>query len=462
MVFPGEIDAGLTSSKLAFRTALEILLARECTGNSAALQLMAAAARSTGVDPRDDHGVSGDSEWSRACALLLAAERKMAAERGNLDGLALAALCRSEADVLSLSRANLDVAQERHPHAITSDRLEAYLRHRTGHGTLRVLELRHLMGGFGKETVFFSTDSDALRGEFVLRRDQPVELVPGACHRVRHEYAVIDAVRQRGFPAPDVLWHECDHPMMPGPDFFVMRKSEGATIGTLAGATSVPDPRLNEHLGSMLARLHGLGTLRELGDLTETIRSDLWGVSGAEAIRTYAASMETMLTDNPHAASPATLGVWRWLIANVPDNLGRSCLIHGDIGFHNMLMRDGELTCLLDWENAQIGHPGMDLGYVYNAAHESLDWHRVMEAYEAGGGIPLSERTLLFFRILMLARLVTTLNVGPAHLFVGNVDQMRLLNAEVFLRGPALQRLANLMEQYESAAPAVQRLACNT
>lgn len=459
--FPDEIDAGLTSSKLAFRTALELLLERERNGSKAALDMVQSIARTVSCKACDGHGAAVADSWSMASGLLHAAESVMAAEPRCPDGLALAALCRSEADVLTLSRPQGALPEQGHDHAISFARLEAYLRHRTGDEALCLLETRALMGGFGKETLFFSVQSDALDGEFVLRRDQAVELVPGACHRVRHEFAVIQAVRARGFPAPDVLWLECGHPLMPGPDFFVMRKSEGVTIGTLSGATSAFDPHMNEHLGETLGRLHSLGSLPELGDLTETIRDDLWDASGAEAVRTYAATMAAMLTNNPHAASPATVGAWRWLAVNVPDDLGRSCLIHGDVGFHNMLMREGELTCLLDWENAQIGHAGMDLGYVFNAAHESLDWDRVMQAYEHAGGTPLSPRTLLFFRTLMLARLVTTLNVGPAHFFVGDVGQLRLLNAEMYLRGPSLARLADLIEQYESAAHGAEHTRCD-
>lgn len=453
MDFPDEIDAGLTSSKLAFRTALALLLERERGADSAAVQAMAQAALAASPEVGDATLPPDADPWGRACAMLQAAERGMAIRADCPDARAVAALCRSEADMLELSRGVAGPGEAASDHAITQPRLEAYLRRRTGDRALRVTQARALMGGFGKETLFFSTASDALSGAFVLRRDQPVELVPGACHRVRDEFAVIQAVRARGFPAPEALWLERDHPLMPGPDFLVMRKSDGITIGTLSGATHTLDPRLNDHLGETLGRLHGLGALRELGNLTATIRDDLWGTCASEAIRVYARSMEAMLTDHAHAASPATMGAWRWVAANVPGDLGPACLIHGDIGFHNMLMGDGELACLLDWENAQIGHAGMDLGYVYNAAHESLDWDRVMRAYAGAGGTPLSPRKLLFFRILMLARLVTTLNVGPAHLFVGNVDQLRLLNAEMELRGASLGRLADLIEQFESAAP---------
>ncbi|OCC23721.1 hypothetical protein MB02_11230 [Croceicoccus estronivorus] len=452
MAFPDEGEAGLTSSKLAFRTALRLLLERERHGSACAIEALAGleagtAQRHDETADRRSAGVPAANGWDVARSLLGAAERHVSASRSP-GGTAVAQLCRMEADAMDRALGAEIGAARGKEQAITAQGFEAYLRTRFADPRLELEAFNPLMGGFGKETHFFRAKGGALEGEFVIRRDPSVELVPGACHRVRHEYAVIRAVQRHGFPAPEALWLESRSAMLPGPDFIVMRRSRGKAIGTLAGATDHFDPRLNDRLGETLGRLHSLPAMVELGDLTESIRTDLWQQSGAEAVRRYVDDMMGLLTRNSHAPSAATLGAWKWLAAHLPEDLGPNCLIHGDVGFHNMLMDDGELACLLDWENAQIGHAGMDLGYVFNAAHGTLDWGRVMHAYARAGGTVPSEQTLTFFRILMLARLATTLNVGPAHLFVGGASQLRLLNAEIELRAPSLRRLGTMIAQY--------------
>ncbi len=47
----------------------------------------------------------------------------------------------------------------------------------------------------------------------------------------------------------------------------------------------------------------------------------------------------------------------------------RQVLLHGDYGYHNLLIRDNGACCLLDWELAGFGHPGMDIGNVLFWTH---------------------------------------------------------------------------------------------
>lgn len=464
--FPDESDAGLTSSRLAFRTALSEILERERGGVAFARRRLEQAREAAAlVLGRDAAATDGEPEAAceipemeaRAVRLLEDAEIALAG-RSALSPADIGRLCREEAAALeghgSIDDNMADAVPET---AITRDRLERYLRARTGDGALALVDFRPLMGGFGKETLLFTARGRSLHGEFVIRRDQPLELVPGACHQVVKEYEVIKAVRAAGFPAPEALWLEQGDPIVPGPDFIVMRRSAGRPPGTLVGASGAIDPALNDELGWTMGKLHSLPPLLELGDLTESIRRDQWAQSGRDIVHGYIEGMRSMLLGNPHAPSLGTVAGWNWLDAHMPEDLGGACLIHGDIGFHNMLHGEQGLVCLLDWENAQIGHAGMDLGYVYNAAGDALDWPRVMRAYEVAGGRALSARALAYFRIMMSARVATTVNVGPAKLFCGAVPNLRLLNAEMQFRGHALKCLARLIEAYMAEYPDTER-----
>lgn len=456
MSFPDEGDAGLTSTRLAFETALALILARDVGGVAEAQRRLDAARANIGLalgqqpdaGSDDTNGAASVRSLDQARAALLYRAEQALAGMAPPSWQSIKALCENEAAALSVGRQA--ALQEAADTEIDGPKLERYLRDRTGDPALDLAEFKPLMGGFGKETYLFRASGRELDGEFVIRRDQPAELVPGACHKVSHEFEVVKAVWEAGFPAPEALWLERNSSLLPGADFIVMRRSAGAPAGTLVGATGETDPTLNDQLGETMGRLHSLPPLMDLGDLTESIRRDQWHWPAEKVLRTYIDDMRGMLLNLPHAPSLATVAAWNWLAENMPDDLGSPCLIHGDIGFHNMLLTDGRLSCLLDWENTQIGHPGMDLGYVFNAAGATLDWPRVMRAYAAAGGTPLNERQLLYFRIMMLVRIATTVNVGPSHLFCGEVLNLRLLNAEVQFRPPVLQRMAQLIEQYAS------------
>jgi Phosphotransferase enzyme family len=62
-------------------------------------------------------------------------------------------------------------------------------------------------------------------------------------------------------------------------------------------------------------------------------------------------------------------------------------LVHGDVGFHNMMMRDGRLAAILDWELTHIGDPAEDIGYIRAPLLKPLKpWDKFVATYVAEGG----------------------------------------------------------------------------
>ena len=217
------------------------------------------------------------------------------------------------------------------------------MRDRFAEPGLTVSTFRQLPGGFGKETILFGVEGRALSGEYVMRRDPGAnQSLTNDCHAVMLEYPVMRATFERGFPAPDALWLDTDHALLPGGDFIVMRKSPGELGGNFFGATAQASPQLADSLADITARLHTLEPLRELGDLASFLRTDLWDLSRGEATRRYIAGWREYYLAESHTPSPALLAIYGWLLANVPDRAGRAALVHGDIGFHNFLFDDGD------------------------------------------------------------------------------------------------------------------------
>ncbi|MEO0030439.1 MAG: hypothetical protein RIS94_197 [Pseudomonadota bacterium] len=310
--------------------------------------------------------------------------------------------------------------------AITAARLQAYLADRFDDADLRVTEFRPLPGGYGKETILFSVAGTAFSGDFVMRRDRDAPALDNDCHRVSAEYPVIRAAFDNGFPAPEALWVDTEHALLPGGDFLIMVRAAGSSGGNVHGAAEQVDPALAQLLAGCVARLHQLPPMRELGDLTEGIATELWDLPPDEVTRRYIQSFRDLYVAQMVTPSPAVLALYGWLLANVPRAQGRTVLLHGDIGFHNFVIDDGRLTAVVDWEFAHLGDPADDLGYVRNTAGGSLDWDAFMAAYHAAGGPEVDAARLRFFRIWGHVRNLTASQMITNLFETGQLDELKL------------------------------------
>jgi aminoglycoside phosphotransferase (APT) family kinase protein len=459
----GDSGEGVSSPRWSFLSGLELLASRERGGVDAAtarlrdireiLGEVDAISREPAVariDATLKSEVIGLQEAEGAANnALLMAEAALTHSGQILAGDRLKAVCDWEADAIN-PRVKADDPRSQAAAEVNADLLGNYLRDYLEDPTITVTECAQLRGGLGKETHLFTAMGETFAGEFVMRRDMAVNLIPNTCHRVGTEYAVLKAVQRTGFPTPDTLWVDTRHTLIPGGDFIIMRRSPGLCGGSLFGASKRPDPELNDRIGTLMGQLHTLAPLTELGALTESIRPELWAMSASEVVRQNLRGYLSMLLACPHAPSIATVAIFNWLIANVPQDNVQACLNHGDVGFHNMLLDQGRLTALLDWESAHIGHPAEDLAYLYNAAAADLDWPRVLNAYRAAGGEPPSDADLLYYRIMMLARIAISLNIAPSRLLNGEVLDLRLMVAENFMRPRVLKSIGELIHQHAS------------
>jgi aminoglycoside phosphotransferase (APT) family kinase protein len=310
---------------------------------------------------------------------------------------------------------------------INHESLTRYLRDRFNESALEVTSLQPLAGGFGKQTILFEVSSKAISGAFVMRRDLGANAgLDNDCHLIRHEYPVIRAAFARHFPAPEALWLDTDHGLLPGGDFIVMRRSPGTQGGNFFGASAKIPDNLAGRLADIAARLHGLPALTELGELTDSISPSLWNLSREECTARYINGWYQFYLNELHTPSPALVGLYGWLFDNMPHRPGRPVLLHGDLGFHNFLFKDNELTAVLDWEFAHVGDPAEDLGYVKVTVGAALDWDLLMARYQAAGGDNIDRQTLRFFQVWAYVRNVSAGNILSTRFASGRVDDLKL------------------------------------
>ena len=309
---------------------------------------------------------------------------------------------------------------------ITEAQWLAYLQARFGEPDLQLRMFRPLPGGFGKQTYLFDVQGKAITGEFVLRRDPHIQVFDNDCHRIDREFAVIAAVHAQGFPAPDVVWLDTAHPALPGGDFLVMRRAAGEGGGSVfssAGALSADFSRL---LAGILARLHALPPLPSLAEAADSINARRWAMPLRQCVQEYLNDWMDLYQSEGHLPSPTVTALLRWVADNVPDVEGRPVLLHGDIGFHNLLLDQGQLTAVLDWEFAHLGDPAEDLAYVRNTIGGMLDWDAFMAQYIEQGGHPVDEARLVFHQVWGQLRNATAANLLARKFHDGRVDDLKV------------------------------------
>ena len=95
-----------------------------------------------------------------------------------------------------------------------------------------------------------------------------------------------------------------------------------------------------------------------------------------------------------------------------------SCLLHGDAHGENLPAREGGGVCMLDWEDAMLGNPGIDVADYLLMSYQIVDRRRQQESlinYHAALLNRDDYDPLLGFRLGALRKLVRTVCEAHAH-----------------------------------------------
>ena len=259
-------------------------------------------------------------------------------------------------------------------------RLRAFLVRETGEPAVEILGLRRVPGGASRETwAFDARFGTAAPQPLILRRD-PGRTSVGSDRGL--EFAVLRAVHASGVPVPKVLWLGNDSSIL-GTRFFIMERVEGEALARrLLRDPGYAEARavMTGQLGAILAGIHAVSIAGpELAALPGQ-RDD-----GPAAVTELARYEELYrgLAPEPHPVIEYGL---RWLRARMPAT-SRRALVHGDFRIGNVLFGPDGTRAVLDWEQAHVGDPMEDLGWM------------CVRAWRFGGALPvggIGEREELF------------------------------------------------------------------
>ena len=223
------------------------------------------------------------------------------------------------------------------------------------------LDFSLIAGGHSNLTFRFI---DAKKAVYVLRRP-PLGHVLQSAHDMGREYRIISALENTQVPVP-TTYGLCEDASVNGSSFYVMDFVEGSVPhnpDVMSELSSEERQSFGRHVVEVLAHLHltspedvGLGELgRKQGYIERQLKrwTQQW-----EATKTH--------------EIPDMDETLRLLHAKHPEQIGAS-IVHGDYRPGNMIIRDGSMAALLDWELCTLGDPLADVGYLLNNWGEPTD-----------------------------------------------------------------------------------------
>jgi aminoglycoside phosphotransferase (APT) family kinase protein len=241
-----------------------------------------------------------------------------------------------------------------------------------------ITQFRIAPGGHAKQTAIFSVlANDSLPSYLVLRRDLALSITGT---RVSDEFPVLERVFKLGLPIPRPILVEPDAAVLGG-SFMIMEEVRDVVIS----GTYFPEER--RHAPKMTGAAFGPEVARLLASLHSGTRTAGHATRQQQLVRESYESWKA-IQNKPPASLSVDLG-FAWVLSHpLPADRPR-CLIHGDVGCHNILTRDGHLVAMLDWELAQDGDPAEDIAQCrMMLLPDHMSWDDFVREYVAAGGDP--------------------------------------------------------------------------
>lgn len=297
----------------------------------------------------------------------------------------------------------------------------------------RVVDVEVIPGGFSKTTAFFTLRTADKDRRLVLRRDLSTPL---SGRSVITEFPLLSHLYTDGYAVAQPLLVEPRKHFIGGP-FLISERMPGSVDFT----AWKDDPRqvtaIARQLAQLLARLHSCDPAA-FGMMECPARPSARHCMEQEIMRSYALYRSTMRDEQPLLEV-----AFAWLMRNIPEDLADrpACLLHGDAGFHNLLVDQGKVSALLDWEFSHLGDPIEDLCYARMFIEQVMGWQGFLEHYrEAGGQVQYPEND--DFYALWSATRNPALCVEDIHLFenasASDIKEVKLAVAG-YVFGPRLQ-----------------------
>ncbi len=197
----------------------------------------------------------------------------------------------------------------------------------------------------------------ASSGVYVLRRQPPGKLLKSA-HAVDREYRVLDALKDSKVPVAKV-YQLCEDKSIIGSMFYVMEYCDG-TVYWDAPLKDIKSndirSKIYDQMNQTLVALHQVDV--DACDLADFGKPGNYFERQLNRWVTQYRASELKPID-------AMEKLMAYLESHLPEDDGKTCLVHGDFRLDNMMFdkQSNEIIAVLDWELSTLGHPYADLAY---------------------------------------------------------------------------------------------------
>lgn len=312
-----------------------------------------------------------------------------------------------------------------------TERLRAFLAARVeGASDVAVTGLRRTGTGSSRENWPFDArwvdrSGATVHRELLLRRDPQSAVVDTG--RVT-EFALLAALAHTEVPAPSAYWLDDTGEELLRPGMVVARLPGSTHRAVLRDKNplrlTVDDrSKLAVRLCDLLADVHQVDI--DATGLRDVLPTPVPNPAEAELDR-----WERQLDQAELEPQPALRWTSRWLRDHLPPEPTRLVLVHGDFRPANVLVHEGDVRALLDWELAHLGDPLDDLGWycapLYAREHfvpggwEQADFLR---HYTERTGQHVDTDALRFWQILTVFRLAVIALQGIRIFCTGESDR---------------------------------------
>jgi aminoglycoside phosphotransferase (APT) family kinase protein len=167
-------------------------------------------------------------------------------------------------------------------------------------------------------------------------------------HDLTREHRFLTAVSGSAVPVPTPI-ALCDDSEIAGLPFLLVERAPGVCL-------------LREEIGDV----DGRALARSAVDALAALHSIDWGARGLQArsgsyLGRQVERWKRQLHDTPTSDRLVMLPeIHGWLVSQLPPESDLT-IVHGDFGFHNLLVSGDEVSAVLDWELATIGDPLADV-----------------------------------------------------------------------------------------------------
>jgi len=276
-----------------------------------------------------------------------------------------------------------------------------------------------IQGGFDAAIYGFALDRvpPALAGPLILRLGH-ADADP---NRVKLETVVQNTLADLGFPAPRVMVTESDLAILGGP-FMVMTRLSGQTLahgleaGLVGGGSLIARTRLLFNVPAILGGIvdHWVGMQIRLHRLpAEPLLRAVAAAGLDERAITFEGQLALLKAVVERSHLTGLQAGLAWLDAHRPP-AREAAICHGDFHPLNILADGGQTTGVIDWANAVVAEPAMDVGSAItniSAVPLALPWvlriaarrmigaalRRYERAYRALQ--PLDDRALRYYQV---------------------------------------------------------------